>query len=690
MRIRPKLLGLFLPLIASTLLITSPSVAQAAVKQLDFSALSKRADSVVVAKVLGSGSRTVSGRAHAGGLIVTDTRVQVLSVAEGSRAKTITITQPGGVVDGIGLAVDDLPRFSVGEECVLFLDASNNVVGGEQGKLPVADGRIAHYDAPLTSVRSMVEQARKGARFAPSNPRLWPHTTSPSAVSADALAVVPSASVEASAAGSMGLSAAGVVGAAVTPVISSISPGKAIAGIDSVTITGSGFGASQGLGGVDFNDGASPLGGRLPAMITSWSDTRIVCVVPPEGASGLVYVTNGDRVSSYGVYYDTSFSADGMYWANPPAVYRLNDNSATLTGIATPVQAAFDVWNAVSPNFHLVESPTPSTSSAYKPVDDGGVGPNEIYFSAQMPVDGALAENFRWFNNATGEVVKSVIVLNDNLTWGPSANQAAGIYDLETVVLHELGHTAGLLDQYPNTWRVMGAYNGANRRVLTDDEVAGIEYLYAGLSRTTWDGLSTSAGSLSPTVAYGQPVTMQATLRDKNGAPLGVTAAVVQVSADGVIFGDVPDVSPSNPSTGVFTYTATPSSRAYYRFAYKGDVVNGRSYSAAVSITPGVSLSAPIAKSKVKPRKKLTVWGTISPWHSPAEKTVRIKITRKSGKRWVSAGSYWARNYDIPGGTRYALTLKFKAGTYRIYAMAPADAGHAVTGWSAPRKVVVK
>lgn len=69
-----------------------------------------------------------------------------------------------------------------------------------------------------------------------------------------------------------------------TPAITNLNPGTSYVG-DSVTITGTAFGTTQGTGGVTFNGTA--------AVITSWSDTSIVCIVPVGATTGNVVVTNG-------------------------------------------------------------------------------------------------------------------------------------------------------------------------------------------------------------------------------------------------------------------------------------------------------------------------------------------------------------------------------------------------------------
>ncbi|MFZ0641082.1 MAG: IPT/TIG domain-containing protein [Candidatus Acidiferrales bacterium] len=68
------------------------------------------------------------------------------------------------------------------------------------------------------------------------------------------------------------------------PTISGLSPTTGAPG-QSVTISGSGFGATQSGGTVSFNTAS--------ATVTSWSDSQIVAVVPDEATTGPVSVTAG-------------------------------------------------------------------------------------------------------------------------------------------------------------------------------------------------------------------------------------------------------------------------------------------------------------------------------------------------------------------------------------------------------------
>ncbi|MCU1304992.1 MAG: repeat-associated core domain protein [Candidatus Sulfotelmatobacter sp.] len=84
------------------------------------------------------------------------------------------------------------------------------------------------------------------------------------------------------------------VEAQTAPVISSITPSSAVPGTV-VTITGTGFGASQGLSGT-LAFGGVPASQRVTA--SSWSAQKIVVTVPSGAITGNVVVTVAGRVSN--------------------------------------------------------------------------------------------------------------------------------------------------------------------------------------------------------------------------------------------------------------------------------------------------------------------------------------------------------------------------------------------------------
>ena len=282
----------------------------------------------------------------------------------------------------------------------------------------------------------------------------------------------------------------------VLPTVTSMPPQGLNAGIGStVTITGTNFGATQGTGKVGFLHGAHMDGTKVDAPIVSWSDTQIVCQVPRYAQSGAVTVTNASGQTTSGYTYQVGFSTGGLHAYSLPVSYRINENGADLVGEGAAIQAAFPSWGAAGSSFTLTYGGAcattvnpPSARNNY----------NDIYFASSGFTDsGILAWNMYWYGGSYGShIVESDIVFNDAHTWADGA--VSGKFDVQSVALHELGHTVGLDDQYLNTSKVMGAASsGATKRALTQTEIDGAIYLY-GASDTTAPNAPTVTSSSHP------------------------------------------------------------------------------------------------------------------------------------------------------------------------------------------------
>ncbi len=78
--------------------------------------------------------------------IWTHCEVEVADPLKGGAAKTVVVSEPGGVVDGVEMTIEGVSRFERGEEMVLFLYRVPNGLwrtrGLGQGKFRVAGGQV--------------------------------------------------------------------------------------------------------------------------------------------------------------------------------------------------------------------------------------------------------------------------------------------------------------------------------------------------------------------------------------------------------------------------------------------------------------------------------------------------------------------------------------------------------------------
>src|SRR3954468_6586320 len=77
------------------------------------------------------------------------------------------------------------------------------------------------------------------------------------------------------------------------PQITAVNPATAAVGAQ-VTVSGSGFGASQGASSIALNN--------VSASVVTWSDTQIVATVPTAATTGAVKATVGGVASNANVY----------------------------------------------------------------------------------------------------------------------------------------------------------------------------------------------------------------------------------------------------------------------------------------------------------------------------------------------------------------------------------------------------
>lgn len=266
-----------------------------------------------------------------------------------------------------------------------------------------------------------------------------------------------------------------------TPLITSITPSTVSAGTGSyVTINGSGFGSARGTSIVEFfyQSGEPKI---EPTTYVSWSDEQIVCDVPiadindypASASSGPVTVTTSAGKSN-GYNIDVNFSYGGVKWEGsfPKITYKINENLSGVTGEGSSIQSAMNSWTSAGANFNFVYGgSSTATSSGYNEE-------NSILFGS---TSGSVATNSYWYDTESNIIVESDIVFNSG-TYSFTTSGRAGTYDIESIAIHELGHSLNLRDLYgtADNTRIMYGFGdtGEIKRSLSSGEVEGIKYIY--------------------------------------------------------------------------------------------------------------------------------------------------------------------------------------------------------------------
>ncbi|MCL6611608.1 MAG: IPT/TIG domain-containing protein, partial [Peptococcaceae bacterium] len=280
----------------------------------DLKQLSEEADYVIIGKVIGLNSEWNEKRTEI------QTTVNILieeNLKNSMGSSTISITIPGGEVNGITQRVTDIPSFSANERVVIFLEQKGSgklgVYGGSQGKLTIMDGKIG--SKTLSQFKYQINSILKD-KF-------------------------PSV---------------GILEAGTEPTINNITPYKASAGTNTqITISGSGFGSTPGH--VWFYH-QYPYSFSNDYSIISWSDSLIVSAVPISrdyygntisASSGPLLIETAAGQSSNEFPFEVTFSYGGSKWpGNSPVVpYKINPNTPDCTGEEIAVINAANTWNAV-------------------------------------------------------------------------------------------------------------------------------------------------------------------------------------------------------------------------------------------------------------------------------------------------------------------------------------------------------
>lgn len=229
-----------------------------------------------------------------------------------------------------------------------------------------------------------------------------------------------------------------------SPAITSISPdnGPSGAGL-SVTIAGSNFGATRGTSNVAFVWDPSGTPTINADVVTSWSDTQIICEVPERASSGMVHVVVAGDPGS-GQNFDVTFGKSSTWWQTSepmgePMLVNPNCADAPAADVLDCVIKGFQEWNAEGGgDFSFTYGgPTAATGEVFN-------GVNEIAWGTTA---GSLATNYSVFVPLTGAILENDIIFDD-VAWVWSASGEPSKYDIQSVITHELGHCLRLMDLY--------------------------------------------------------------------------------------------------------------------------------------------------------------------------------------------------------------------------------------------------
>ena len=182
-------------------------------------------------------------------------------------------------------------------------------------------------------------------------------------------------------------------------------------------------------------------------------------------------------------------------WASSPIRYSINERDipgVSAADLRAAAARAAGTWQAVADTSLRFED------QGFTVATPGFVdGRNTLGFLDRPDLDRVLGATSLLIDSATGTLLEADVFFNTRFTWSVSAQGEAGRVDLESVVLHELGHLVGLGHSAigetertaTNGRRVLGSGavmfpiaftpgSTADRALQADDEAA-VQDLYA-------------------------------------------------------------------------------------------------------------------------------------------------------------------------------------------------------------------
>ncbi len=204
--------------------------------------------------------------------------------------------------------------------------------------------------------------------------------------------------------------------------------------------------------------------GRPVSLPADWPEREARVPPSPVQAADFVYRELRWEGPSPKVYFRVNINTD-----------QVNGDNGTAEDFLRAILAAADVWNQVeTADFLLVyDGPTDSTAIGYNQA-------NEILFMRQG-TDGAAGMAQVWYSSSTGYIREADIWLNDDLRWDAVGSPAYNELDLQSVVIHEMGHWLALgHDSEPDSVMYASITMGpaSIRRTLHPNDRAGISFIY--------------------------------------------------------------------------------------------------------------------------------------------------------------------------------------------------------------------
>lgn len=292
------------------------------------------------------------------------------------------------------------------------------------------------------------------------------------------------------------------------PLILSVSPENISAGTRSeIKLKGSGFGAVQSNGTIEFRNASTgpTFINPVSSHIQLWSDTLIIVQVPSQAGTGAIRITQGGTglitgpvVNFAQLNYSNFQKIQTPFHKNDNGnggfTWRMSTGYDSNTGAKNAFIRAMNTWRTQS----CINWDNGAVSSINKDQPDGinivrFADPGEL----EAGVLGITRPRYKDCGGSTSYADEIDLSYSPSVSWHTGTGSPSfGKYDMESVIVHELGH-AHILGHVINENDFMHATIGPGqmKRSLINDNLEGGLYIMKNSVKTFGCGPNPMVGA---------------------------------------------------------------------------------------------------------------------------------------------------------------------------------------------------
>jgi len=171
---------------------------------------------------------------------------------------------------------------------------------------------------------------------------------------------------------------------------------------------------------------------------------------------------------------ENSYSFTGLFWDVLPVVQNYNGAGSPQPGAQTALNNTYGPWSSVSGSTYRIQSGGTTTRCPSLVRECPGAQRNDRFNDVGWA---RLANGTLGVTWSTSTIDEADMAINTRYTWTTGCTAQPGAFDLESVILHENGHVAGLGHSTDINAVMYPSYQTA-RCSLAQDDKNGLAALY--------------------------------------------------------------------------------------------------------------------------------------------------------------------------------------------------------------------